>query len=201
MPPPSPPKPGTWLSCTRCVAAHSTENVDVQQPSSTPPGAWLRCSPAIAATMTEQAGARGLRDHLRLLAAGATRVAGHHATDAELGDQAVIGIPVLPVQVLQQALPLAENGNQTALGCMVLAVGGQMLANLLDASSGQGNLVLGRASVLLVPGLLGQVAQVNVLLVLVGGADDHGTRSAHGRAHSTAEGCRPERLHGSGHFS
>ena len=70
-------------------------------------------------------------------------------TQTQLGDQSTIALHVLLLQVSQQVAALANHLQQATTAVMVVVVGSQMLVQVVDASGQQGNLHLGRTSVVL----------------------------------------------------
>ena len=75
-------------------------------------------------------------------------------TNAQLGNQGAVTVDVLVCQVVQHLAALTNHHQQTTTGVVVVLVYAQMVGQLVDAGSQDGNLNFGRAGVALVSRIL-----------------------------------------------
>ena len=68
-------------------------------------------------------------------------------TDAQLGDDRTVAVDVLLSQIVQHAATLTDHHQQTTTGVVVMLVHTQVLGQLVDTGSQDGNLDLGGAGV------------------------------------------------------
>src|SRR3954452_14595416 len=85
------------------------------------------------------------------------------APQAEFRDQRPVALQVVALEVAKDAAALADHLEQAAAGVMVLAVGAQVLGELVDALGEQRDLDLGGAGVLARPAVLADQLLLSVL--------------------------------------
>ena len=71
-------------------------------------------------------------------------------TDTQLGDHSTVAVDVLLGQIVQQTAALTDHHQQTTAGVVVVLVDAQMLGQLVDTGSQDGDLNLGGTGVALV---------------------------------------------------